>query len=226
MRRSNPRISGGLARVRRGSADKAKRKLAQHDGVSVVLALVALLASTLFSASILGKALNAPESALLLRESEKASLSAVCAARMIQKSLKAAPDMYFVLGREKPWESPCGNEILQEILLAALNGDSPAELVWHVESERPETEAAFADLRVIATADYRTEAALADVVNSVSACKPTVTIRFVRPEYKMTLRIRARKVTETRNADGALTGYFVEFAENGELNIQLSLGAS
>lgn len=183
----------------------------------------------MFSAELMLESIAALQDSVLLRNSEKAYASVNSAARLIQESLKAAPDMAFVVGEgtEGTWESlsKSGNPIVQNVLIAALNGAGPIELVWRVTSDGwPELEDAFTDIPLTVTAEYCAKEELdkfADDVSPLSPCKPTVTMRFRHPDYQMTMRIAARSVKAIGNAEG----YLVTFAENDELNIALSLGA-
>ena len=215
----------------RRTVNAVKRKLANRQGATFVFAMVTLLILTLFSAELMQEASTALHNSMLLRKSEKAYASISSAARLIQDSLKAAPDMTFAEreGTGWTWESlsKSDNQLVQNVLIAALNGADPIELVWRVTSDGwPELEDAFTDAPLTVTAEYATEKALADFVSDDSPCKPTVTIRFCHPDYKMTMRITARDVEAITDADNVLKGYVVTFAENGELDIALSLGAS
>lgn len=203
-----------------------KRKLADRQGVTLVFAMVTLLILTLFSMELMDEASTALQESGLLRKSEKAYASVSSAARLIQNSL-SGPGIVFIM-ENGTWRSALENEIVRNIALKALNADDGEriELVWRVKSDGwPELEDAFTDMPLTVTAEYATEKALADFVSDNSPCKPTVTIRFCHPDYKMTMRIAARDVKAVKDADNAAS-YAVTFAENGELDIALSLGAS
>ena len=204
--------------------DGVKRKLASRQGVTLVLALVVFLIVTMFSAELAVGLLTAVQDSVLLRNSEKAYASVNSAARLIQNSLRNS-DAEFIEEHGR-WRSAYENKdaIVQNILLDALNADAdPIKLVWRVKSDGwPELEDAFTDFPLTVTAEYRTDEALADFVNGNSPCKPTVTIRFRHPDYKMTMRVTARSVEAISGAEG----YVVKFFEDNELDIALSLGAS
>ncbi|MBQ6205626.1 MAG: hypothetical protein IJK52_00935 [Oscillospiraceae bacterium] len=207
--------------------DGVKRKLADRQGLTLVVALVTLLILTMFSADLTLASLYALRDSVLLRDSEKAYASVNSAARFILNSLKAAPDgadMAFIVSGGK-WRSDFENDnaIVQKILLKALNNDSAEriELIWRVKSDGwPEMESAFTDIPLTVTAECCADENLADFVGDRSPCKPTVTIRFCHPDYQMTMRIAACSVAESAE------GYLVKFAENGEMDVALSLGAS
>ena len=203
-----------------------QRKLSSRQGVTLVFSMVTLLILTLFSAELMEEALTVLHNSVLLRNSEKAYASVNSAARLIQNSLNASGAFIMENGT---WNSAFDNEIVRNIVLKALNADDGEriEIVWRVKSDGwPELENAFTDAPLTVTAEYATEKALADFMNRNSPCKPTVTIRFCHPDYKMTMRITARDVEAITDADNAVKGYVVTFAENGELDIALSLGAS
>ncbi len=78
--------------------DGVTRKLAGRQGATLVFALVALFILSMFSAEVMLESISALQNSVLLRNSEKAYASVNSAARLIQESLKAAPDMAFVVG--------------------------------------------------------------------------------------------------------------------------------
>ena len=206
-----------------------KRKLASRQGATLVLALVVFLILTMFSAELTLGSLTALQDSVLLRNSEKAYASVNSAARLIQNSLRNS-DAEFIEEHGR-WRSAYENKdaVVQSILLDALNAadGGRVELIWRVKSDGwSELEDAFTDVPLTVTAEYRTDEALADFVNDNSPCKPTVTIRFRHPDYKMTMRVTARSVETVTDESGAVKGYRVKFAEHDELDIALSLGAS
>lgn len=188
--------------------------------MTFVFSLIVFLILTLFSLLIVDASMNALQSSVLLRNVEKAHSSAHSVARFIQSSLKNAPGMTFSTAFQT-WESESGDEIVDKILLPALNndGDSPLQFIWGVEDDQ--AGAVCPDVRLLVGAEYRTGEELAAVADNASLCKPTITIRISHQDYKMTLRITARDVQRTES------GYAVAFADSqGDLRVTASLGAS
>ena len=207
--------------------DGVKRKLASRQGVTFVFAMVVFLILATFSAELMTASIAALQDSVLLRDSEKAYASVNSVARLIQESLKAAPDMKFAEKEGKGWTweslSKPENKIVQEILIAALNAAKPMKFRWSVKSDGwPELEDAFTDVLLTVTAEYRSYEELADFMDDNSPCRPTVVIRFFHPDCQMTMRIAACSVKTAQDA----VGYDVKFVENDELDITLSPGAS
>ena len=174
---------------------------------------------------MLSASMGALESSARLRNVEKTAASVNAAARLIQSSLRAAPDMAFAADCGQ-WFSDSGDGIVQGVLVSALNGGG--DFVWSVESERPDAKDAFTDLRLSVTAENRTAESLEECLASGGPERmPTIVIRFTHPadgaapDYAMTMRITAQDVT----ADGE-AGYVVKFADaDGNLKVTASLGA-
>ena len=210
------------------TADGARRKLANRRGATMVFALAVFGVLAMFCAEMVIVSLNALHGSVLLRDAEKTYSSVSAAARLIQSSLRDAPEMKFTLtdaaAGSYEWESESGDEVVRELLVAALNGASSAEFVWHVEcGDEAETQA-FTDLRLSVAAQ---NADLEKFRNGYPAYMPTVVIRFshpadggVSPDYNMTLRVAARSV------EGDGESYVVKFADGeGNLRVTSNLGA-
>ena len=197
-----------------------REKLANRRGMSGVFSIIVFMILTLFCLLITDASANALQSSVLLRNVEKAHSAAHSAARFIQSSLKDASDMTFSTDFQK-WKSESGDEIVNKILLPALNhgGDSPLQFIWGVEGDQ--AEAVCPDVRLLVSAEYRTGEELAAVADNASLCKPTITVRISHQDYKMTLRITACDVRRNES------GYAVTFADSqGDLRVTASLGAS
>ena len=222
--------------MEREAMSGAGRKLTSQKGATLVFALVVFLILTMFCETMVRVTLNAAETSARLRDVEKVSASVVCAARLIQDSLTNSPEMIFRTENQR-WDcldNSSDNKIVNNVLVAALNNGS-MEFAVSVKSDNSDVEAAFETVRLSVTAENRTEEALKQYLTGGGDAKhlPTLIIRFTHPaegdsiDYAMTMRVMACKVNALNNPDGgALIGYAVQFADEGELNIRISPGVS
>lgn len=215
---------------------RARRKVSGQTGATLVFALVVFLILTIFCQTMMSAFLSAAETSARLRNVEKVSASVVSAARLIQDSLiNDGAEMIFRTENQR-WTCP-DNALVENVLIAALNNESASSMEFIVSvrnPDKPDVETAFEAVRLSVTAENFTEEALEQYeIDGDPYYLPTFTIQFTHPadgvsvDYAMTMRVMACKVNALNNPDGgALIGYAVTFAKDGDLNIRISPGVS